>query len=46
MATYAELKVAADERWRDLTEGERPWVRVGTAICGHAAGALDTVDAL
>ncbi len=46
MTTYAGLKVAADEHWRDLTEGERPWVRVGTAICGHAAGALDTVAAV
>jgi NADH:ubiquinone oxidoreductase subunit F (NADH-binding)/(2Fe-2S) ferredoxin len=46
MATYAELKTASNERWRELTAGDRPWVRIGTAICGHAAGAFDTLAAL
>ena len=43
---FAELKEKADARWRDLTEGQRPWIRVGTALCGHAAGAFDVLDAL
>ena len=46
MADYRALKTEADERWRDLTEGGKPWIRVGTAMCGQAAGALDVLDAL
>lgn len=46
MATYPEIKAAADERWSELTAGERPWLRVGSALCGHAAGAFDTLAAL
>jgi len=46
MATHQELKATADKRWKELTEGQRPWIRIGTAICGHAAGALDTLAAL
>ena len=46
MSSYAELKAGADRRWQELTGGDTPWIRVGTAMCGHAAGALDVVDAL
>ena len=46
MSTFVELKTQADERWREFTSGESPWVRVGTAMCGQAAGALDVVEAL
>ncbi len=43
---YQELKAEADRRWQELTEGERPWIRVGAAMCGQAAGALDVIDAI
>ncbi len=46
MAGYKELRAVADERWERLTRGRRPWIRVGTAMCGHAAGAFDTLRAL
>ena len=46
MATYEELKAQAEERWRSLTQGDRPWIRVGTAICGVAVGADRVVEAL
>ncbi|MBI4299010.1 MAG: SLBB domain-containing protein [Chloroflexi bacterium] len=46
MATYAELKAKADERWQTLAHGDRAWVRVGTAICGKAAGASLVVESL
>ena len=46
MARYAELRAAADAHWEELTRGGRAWVRVGTAMCGHAAGALDTLGAI
>ena len=46
MATYQEIRAEADTRWSALTCGERPWIRIGTAMCGQAAGALEVVDAL
>ena len=46
MTTFTELKTRADERWQELVSGERPWIRVGTAMCGHAAGALDVVETI
>ena len=46
MKTYTELRQRADEHWQGLVAGERPWIRVGTAMCGHAAGAAEVLDAL
>jgi NADH:ubiquinone oxidoreductase subunit F (NADH-binding) len=46
MSNFIELKRTADERWADLVSGGKPWIRVGTAICGHAAGAIEVVEAL
>ena len=46
MASYQELRVTADQRWQELVSGDRPWIRVGTAMCGHAAGAFQVVAAL
>ena len=46
MKTYTELRQRADEHWQGLVAGERPWIRVGTAMCGHAAGAVEVLDAL
>ena len=46
MPTYQELKAQADQHWLSLVSGDMPWIRVGTAMCGHAAGAIQVVDAL
>ncbi len=46
MPTYEEIKQTADERWTNLTEGPEPWIRVGTAMCGHSSGAYEVIDAL
>ncbi len=46
MPTYQELKAEADRRWQALVAGGKPWIRVGTAMCGHAAGAYQVIDAL
>ena len=46
MSNYRELKTRADERWQELVAGGKPWIRVGTGLCGVAAGAVDVVEAL
>ena len=46
MKTYTELRQRADEHWQGLVAGDRPWIRVGTAMCGHAAGAGEVLEAI
>ena len=46
MPSYQELKSQANERWHELTNGGVPWIRVGTAMCGHATGAFQVLDAI
>ena len=45
MPAFAEVQAEAKKRWDALTAGDRPWIRISTAICGEAAGALATVHA-
>ena len=46
MTRFSDLKARADERWSELVAGDRPWVRIGAAMCGHSAGALDVLEAV
>ncbi len=47
MATsFQELQQEADTRWEALNAGDRPWVRIGSAMCGQAAGADAVFEAL
>ena len=46
MATYIELKAKAEEGWQTLTQGDSPWIRIGTALCGKAAGASLVLESL
>ena len=43
-ANFEELEQEALRRWED--ESARPWLRVGTALCGQAAGGEEVVEAL
>ena len=43
---FAEIQAEAARRWQSLTAADRPWLRVGTALCGQAAGAEETAAAL
>ena len=47
MATsFLELGQEAERRWKELNAGERPWIRIGTALCGEAAGAFAVAAAV
>ena len=46
MGAYEDIRESARQRWQELTEGDRTWIRVGTELNGQAAGALEVVDAL
>jgi NADH:ubiquinone oxidoreductase subunit F (NADH-binding)/(2Fe-2S) ferredoxin len=43
---FAELVAEAGRRWKVLTDGDTPWIRVGAALCGKAAGCDGVVAAL
>ena len=46
MSQFDDLKRRADERWNELVAGDRPWIRIGAAMCGHSTGAHDVLDAV
>lgn len=46
MSTFSNLQATANERWERLVSGDRPWIRVGTAMCGQAAGGLKVFESL
>ena len=43
--TFDEIRRRAESRWRDILEGTKPYVLVGAATCGRAAGALEVAEA-
>ena len=45
MASFEELLHEAHRRFQELEAGEKPWIRIGTAVCGEAAGAMSVVEA-
>ena len=45
MAGYAEIQQEAQRRYQELEAGDKPWIRIGTAVCGEAAGAMEVVEA-
>ena len=46
MGGLDEKRRAAQERWSQRTQGDLPVIFVGTASCGRAAGALETLQAV
>ena len=44
--TFEEIQTGAEGRWRSLTADPIPWIRIGNAICGKAAGADQVIDAV
>ena len=37
--TFEVLESVAKQRWEDLNSGSKPCIRIGTALCGEAAGS-------
>ena len=46
MPDFKDIQSLAKRQWRDLTQNDKAWVRVGTALCGLAAGADDVIEAI
>ena len=43
---YEEIASKAKNEWDDMINGRVPLIRIGTAMCGHAAGAFRVLDTL
>ncbi len=43
---FEKIKSLAESRWRELQDGGKPVIMVGTATCGRAAGAMEIVQAI
>jgi NADH:ubiquinone oxidoreductase subunit F (NADH-binding)/(2Fe-2S) ferredoxin len=46
MVRLDQLRQAAARRWQARTDGDLPVIYLGTASCGRAAGALETLQAV
>ena len=44
--SFEEIQEQAASRWEELASGQQPWIRVGTALCGKAAGADAVIAAI
>ncbi len=47
--TSTDFNAILDEarrRWQSLTNGDRPWIRVGAGLAGEAAGAFEVIAAV
>jgi len=44
MSLFAEIEAESKSIWNDIEGGEKPFIRIGTAMCGVAVGANAVVD--
>ncbi len=46
MPNFEQIAEESQRRWEELTVGGQPWIRIGTALCGQAAGCDDVIAAI
>ena len=44
MSIFAEIEAESKSIWKDIENGGKPFIRIGTAMCGIAAGANAVVN--
>ena len=45
-AVFDSMFQEAMRRWRALTQGDQPWIRIGTGLAGEAAGGFEVREAV
>jgi NADH:ubiquinone oxidoreductase subunit F (NADH-binding)/(2Fe-2S) ferredoxin len=45
-AVFDSMFQEAMRRWRVLTQGDQPWIRIGTGLAGEAAGGFEVREAV
>lgn len=46
MSAFEDLLNKSTGLYQDLVSGPKPWIRIGAAVCGQAAGVVEVVDKL
>lgn len=46
MTNFQDLKEEAGRQFQELHSGSKPWIRIGAAVCGEAAGATAVAEAI
>ena len=46
VSSYQNISSEAQRRWQELAAGDRPWIRIGSAMCGKAAGCDEVTAAV
>jgi NADH-quinone oxidoreductase subunit F len=44
MTNFDEIHSKAKSVYQELEAGSKPWIRIGAAVCGEAAGSREVVD--
>ena len=44
MTSFDEIYSKSRSYYQELESGNKPWIRIGTAVCGEAAGSKEVVD--
>tara|TARA_B110000116_G_scaffold272185_1_gene295661 strand:- start:3054 stop:4775 length:1722 start_codon:yes stop_codon:yes gene_type:complete len=44
--SFKKISAQAQEKWNHLNQGELPWIRIGTALCGEAAGSKQIYNSI
>ena len=45
-ASFQDIATESQRAWEELTAGAEPWIRIGTALCGKAAGCDAVIEAV
>ena len=45
-ANFSQLKIEAEQEWSQLVNSSKAWIRIGSSMCGQAAGAFGTSVAI
>ena len=44
MTSFDEIYSKSKSYYQEIASGNKPWIRIGTAVCGEAAGSKEVVD--
>jgi len=44
--SFQDIATESQRAWEELTAGGQPWIRIGTALCGKAAGCDAVIEAV
>ncbi len=46
MPSYSDIQAESQRRWDSFSSGDVPWIRIGSSLCGKAAGCDEVLEAV